>query len=150
MSILAALQSTVLIGATVFGVGQSQAESVVVRNLEHPGAVTIENHGGSVKLSRKVVIERKRGAEWIESPASFEIVEHCGVPTPPASCVDLNSNATVEPVPWTGYTCSGQCPRSCRSNHYAGPGIFRFVVLSCDHNERFTGPEFSLPPEKPR
>jgi hypothetical protein len=124
-----------------------QTAGVVVRNLEKPGAVIVENHGPPIVLASKVLVERKRGAEWIEAPVSFDLVQSCAAGKVPDS-VDLPSGATLRPVPWTGYTCSGQCPRSCRSNHYSGPGTFRFVILRSDHGERFAGPEFALPPER--
>ncbi len=148
MRIVAAIWATAAIGAISFAGLTGDASSVEVRNLEKPGAVVIENHGGPARLSRKILIERKRGSDWIESPAWFEAVEQCVAPQPADRCVVLDANTKIEPVPWNGLTCSGQCPRSCRSNHYTGPGTFRFVVLSCDHKERFAGPEFSIPAEK--
>jgi hypothetical protein len=148
MSILTALRAATLASLTVWGFGQSDSSRVAVRNLEQPGSLAIENHGPQLELAYRVLIERKRGTEWIKTPVTFELVEHCAeVPRTPPACLGLGSGVTLKPASWNGYSCSGQCPRSCRSNHYTGPGVFRFVVFSCDHSERFTGPEFSFPPE---
>jgi len=137
-----------LVLAVIPGWACGQTSGVVVRNLEKPGAAIVENHGPPVLAASKILVERKHGSEWIASPVLFDLVSSCSAEAVPDS-IDLPSGAMVKPVPWNGYTCSGQCPRSCRSNHYAGPGIFRFVVFRADHSERFTGPEFVLPPEKP-
>jgi hypothetical protein len=138
----------ILIFAVGVGLVCGDTTGVVVRNGEKPGAVIIENHGPPLALASKALVERKRGAEWIASPVLFDLVRACVAGKVPDS-IDLPSGATLKPVPWTGYTCSGQCPRSCRSNHYAGEGIFRFVFFRADHSERFTGPEFALPAETP-
>ena len=148
MSIASRHLTIAFVGLVAFPFAQCQTATVEVRNLDVPGAAAIENHGPSVALARKVLVERKRGTEWIESPVFFNLVEHCGAAKTPV-CPELASGATLKPVRWDGYTCSGQCPRSCRSNHYAGPGVFRFVVFSCDRSQRFTGPEFALPPQPP-
>lgn len=148
MSIATGLRAIAFVGLVVSPFAQCQTATVEVRNLDEPGAVVIENHGPSIALARKVLVERKQGTEWIESPVFFNLVEHCGTAKAPA-CPELASGATLKPVRWNGYTCSGQCPRSCRSNHYAGPGVFRFVVFSCDRSQRFVSQEFALPAQKP-
>lgn len=147
MSIARGYRAAAFVGVVALQFCQGQTATVEVRNLDEPGVVVIENHGPPVALARKVMVERKRGTEWIESPVFFNLVEHCGSAKTPV-CPELASGATLKPVRWDGYTCSGQCPKSCRSNHYAGPGVFRFVVFSCDRSQRFIGPEFALPPQK--
>jgi hypothetical protein len=137
-----------LVLAAIPGWACGQTAGVVVRNLEKPGAAIVENHGPPVVAASKILVERKQGSGWIASPVLFDLVTSCSTDAVPDS-IGLPAGAMLKLVPWNGYTCSGQCPRSCRSNHYAGPGIFRFVVFRADHSKRFTGPEFVLPPEKP-
>ena len=127
------------------------AESVVIRNLEKPGAFEIENTGGSIELEWQASIERKTGERWEPLPANIKLnlIEQCGTAMK-GRCLSLPAGGKIRPVPWTGFACLVQCPRSCRSNSYLGPGTFRVVVSSCDSGQKFRGPEFQLPaPSRP-
>jgi hypothetical protein len=128
--------------------GLAQTSGVEVRNLTPPGAVVVENHGPAIRLSREVLVERKLDGKWIQANVFFELAEKCGAGQEPPVCVDLPARGSLTPVPWNGYSCSGQCPRSCRSNHYAPPGEFRFVAQTCDRKQRYRGEAFTMPPEK--
>jgi len=122
---------------------QPGAADVVLHNDGNPGGLRVENRGSAISLSSQIVVERIRDGAWIRTPVRMELLEKCLADDPPA-CVTMEAAATIRTVPWKGNTCSGQCPHSCRSNHYAGPGQFRFVVTTCDGKQRFVGPEFSM------
>lgn len=136
-----------LIGLGVLA-SHGQRACITVRNLDTPGAIVVENNGLPLSLSSRLAVERKREGRWITANVFFELTERCGAGLALPDCVEIASGGSIKPVPWNGYTCSGQCPRPCRSNHYAGPGEFRFVVYTCDRKHRFVGPAFTLPPEK--
>jgi hypothetical protein len=136
------------LAAAIATAAYAQTNGVVVRNLATPGALAVENHGSEISLSREVLVERKLDGAWIKANVLFELAEKCGAGEEPPACVDLSAKGSLTPVPWNGYTCSGQCPRSCRSNHYAPPGEFRFVVQTCDRKQRYRGEAFVMPPEK--
>jgi hypothetical protein len=127
--------------------GQTSAPEVVIRSLDKPGSIDIVNVSAStVSLRGKLIVERKRGSGWIETPIVFQTIVACDGTDAP-ECVSLAPGATIHPVAWNGYTCSGQCTRPCRSNHYNGPGDFRFIVQSCDRTRRYTSEPFHLGPE---
>ena len=128
--------------------GHGQGAGITVRNLDPPEAVVVENDGPALSLSSKLAVERKSDGRWITANVFFELTERCGAGQAPLDCVVIASGGSIKPVPWNGYTCTGQCPRPCRSNHYAGPGEFRFVVYTCDRKHRYVGAAFTMPPEK--
>ncbi|MGC2658988.1 MAG: hypothetical protein WA324_13600 [Bryobacteraceae bacterium] len=128
-------------------IAQTAASSIVIRSLGTPGAIEIANEGDSEMAIRgSLIVERKRDGHWIQTPVVFQAVEACDGNDAP-HCVHLAAGAHIHPVPWNGYTCSGQCTRSCRSNHYNGPGEFRFVVQSCDRSHRYVSDSFEIGPE---
>jgi len=120
------------------------AGDVVLNNDGAPGGLRLQNSGPTMSLSSKIIVERVRDGRWIETPVRMDLVEKCAVEDPPV-CVSVAAGTTVITVPWRGNNCSGQCPHSCRSNQYVGPGQFRFVVKSCDGTRTVTGPEFVMP-----
>jgi hypothetical protein len=127
--------------------GQTSAPEVIIRSLNKPGAIDIVNVSAStMSLRGRLIVERKRDGSWIETPVVFQAIESCDGNDAP-ECVTLAPGARIRPVAWSGYTCSGQCTRPCRSNHYNGPGEFRFVVQSCDRTRRYTSQPFHLGPE---
>jgi hypothetical protein len=124
------------------------ASMIELRNEAQPGAFRLVNKSETaVALSTRVKVERLRDGSWIETPIHMTLTEKCS-PRPKPTCITLDRGQTIEPVRWTGYTCSGQCPRSCRSNHFAGPGEFRFVIESCDGTQRLTGTPFAMPDKR--
>lgn len=121
---------------------------VTVRNLAQPGAFAIDNRGDeAVDLATEVIVEREIDGRWTQANIRFlDLTESCAEPLP--ACRQLAAGASLTPLPWNGYTCSGQCQRSCRSNRYAGPGTFRIVVHRCDRKERYLSSGFTMPPRQ--
>ena len=128
---------------------RAQTAGVRLDNEGDPGGLRISNSGPAIALTSKVTVERLRDGKWIVTPVRFELIDRC-TNTETPKCRELGAGDSFVPLRWNGYTCSGQCNRSCRSNHYAGPGEFRFVVAACDGKARFIGPEFTIPAEKRR
>lgn len=126
--------------------GSQSLGTVVLRNDGAPGGIRVENNGAATSLSSKLIVERFLNGQWIDTPVHMQLVEKCALEDPP-DCIALPADAAMTLVPWRGYTCSGQCVRSCRSNNYAGPGTFRVVAKACGSKQRIVGPEFALPPE---
>ena len=124
------------------------AEMVTLRFAQE--RFVVKNTGSApVELRRKVLVERKEGASWLETAAEVYLIASCAEK-------DLHSPLHLGPgdelvmAPWNGWGCDGQCPRPCRANYYLGPGAFRFVVFTADGKKRFDGPEFALGAEDPR
>jgi hypothetical protein len=126
-------------------VTKAAEETVVLRNLESPGAVEIENRGPAISLWSQLHLQRFENSEWHEEKGlDLVILSTCELNRPPG-CQSVEHGAKVRPVPWNGLSCGGQCGASCRANVFLGPGQFRFVVSSCDQKRSFYGPAFTMP-----
>jgi hypothetical protein len=126
-------------------VAKAAEETVVLRNLESPGAVEIENKGSAISLWSQMRLQRFENGEWHEEKGlDLVIFATCEWNRPPG-CQPVEHGAKVRPVPWNGLSCGGQCGASCRANVFLGPGKFRFVASSCDQKHRFYGPAFTMP-----
>lgn len=119
-------------------------ESVRVRSLPLAGAFQVENIGPTVRLSRDIHIEQQENGKWEQRSTIIHLVQNCSK-SELKDCVDLGQGETITPVKWSGFTCSAQCPTKCKKNAYLGPGIFRFVVSTCDKSSKFYSEPFSLP-----
>jgi hypothetical protein len=126
-----------------------EAATAEVRNLKQPGAFAIEASSSGAAFQKQGRIEQRTADGWRTVFDEFSLVEDCeAVATLPA-CVTLPLGAVLRPVPWSGYTCSGQCPRPCKKNFYRPPGTFRLVLASCE-GERVTGVPFHMGPRTKR
>jgi hypothetical protein len=105
--------------------------SAQVRNLEKPGAFAIEAAAG-LSLRNRAAIEQLTKAGWRAVFDEFYLTEDCDAVTRLPACMTLKPGETLRPVRWTGFTCQGQCPRSCKKNIYRPPGTFRLTLKMCD------------------
>ena len=138
------LAGVCLIALLLWGDATHGSGTVVLRNLEKPGAVAVENHGATIRLRKRIVVEQMQEGTWQSTGAYVDLVEHCTTLGAPENCVTLRAGAKLTLVPWNGVSCDGQCTRPCRSNSYLGPGKFRFVLETCDRKKRFGGEPFEL------
>jgi hypothetical protein len=122
--------------------------AVQVNNLALPGAFEIQVGKEPISLATQAYIEKQSESEWVTATAHMALVEECKTASP-SSCIDLAAGARLRPVRWVGYSCSGQCDRSCKKNLYLGPGVFRLAILSCDKKTRYWGAPFQLPAAPP-
>ena len=128
----------------------ARAAEVMVRNLPTVGALAVDTGGSAVTLRDRVVVEQlwpdvkepAVGGAWHKTEARVELVAQCGGGD--TDCKTLRANNTLTLVPWNGFSCDGQCPHACRANIDLEPGIFRFVVESCDGKKRYEGAPFQL------
>ena len=116
---------------------------IVITNLPSPGTFSIRASGAPLQLSNKAFIEIQRSRRWVRT-ADVSLDEHCGA-SPAPQCMSLKAGATIRPVRWDGFLCSGQCGQSCKANPYAGPGVARLTVISCTQAVQYHGPPFILP-----
>jgi len=123
---------------------EATQETVVVRNLDIPGAFEVENRGPALELASRVVVQKLEGGAWTDRATDLILAETCDW-NPKPGCRTVERGAKLRPPRWNGLVCSGQCPLGCRANLYLGPGQFRFVVTSCDRKQRFFGPAFIMP-----
>lgn len=124
--------------------GFAEHSTVVVRNLSPAGAFEVENQGPDVELAWAVAVQRYTDGQWTDSVTDLALAETCGQ-APESGCVRLAHSAKIRPERWNGLSCGSQCPAACRANVYLGPGRFRFVVSSCDRQQKFLGSAFEMP-----
>ncbi len=137
----------ILVGAVSCGNAthaQNEAQSVVVVNLDRPGAFEIENRGPSIELSSQVVVQRLEDGKWQDRATDLVLSDRCDSNQHPP-CRTLEHGTKIRPVTWDGELCSGQCMLGCRANAFLGPGQLRFAVSTCDNKRRFYGPTFTMP-----
>ena len=125
----------------------SALPSVTVRNLPRPGAFQIENIGPPVRLSGEVHIEQQVGRQWQELAPVIHLIESCWASVT-QECPEIDPHKVITPVPWSGFSCSVQCPTKCKKNAYLGPGTFRFVLTTCDKSRKFYSDPFTLPTQQ--
>ena len=141
---VAICMSALSLAAVVCAGGQQDFGSdIAITNLPQAGAIEIANHGPSVDIKTKLLVQREYKGEWRDETTDTRIIEKCG--DSPGVCRRLAHNAVLRPVPWNGLICASQCSAGCRANLYLGPGKFRFVVESCDGKSRTFGPPFEMP-----
>jgi hypothetical protein len=121
------------------------ASTTKIRALSVPGEFEVQASGTAVRLATALSVQKKTPAGWVVVQTNLTLIERCERDPPPA-CVDLKAGATIHPVRWTGWSCSGQCPGHCKKNVYRGPGTFRIVGTSCDKTVEIDGESFDLPP----
>jgi hypothetical protein len=106
------------------------------------GEFSVSNQGPTISLSSTVVVERKENEKWVRAGVTnLHLREACETTKVP-HCRELKPNEKISAVRWTGKFCSSQCPSHCRLDGPAPPGIYRFVVTSCNGKESFSSPEF--------
>jgi hypothetical protein len=106
------------------------------------GALQLVNHGQSIRLSAVLKVEQQLGNDWKDTPVTnLFLIAQCGA-APVPKCVSLPAGATFQPVPWRGNYCNSQCPVPCDLDGPVPPGVYRFVVSTCDHKRKFVSPTF--------
>jgi len=121
-------------------VRDSRLRSAIWRN---PALWRSEPHRRERPSQSSGRIEQQTARGWEPVFEEFRLVEDCGAVATLPACVTLAPGASLKPVPWTGYTCRGQCPRPCKGNVYRPPGTFRLVLPLCGSGE-VTGPPFFM------
>jgi hypothetical protein len=113
-----------------------------------PGVFTLEAKS-PIKVRVLASIESLRDNKWSDVSGSFDLgagyrlVAKCETrrPVKPAAkdCIEITH---LEPVPWSGMSCSSQCNGTCDKNGPLPAGDYRLVVTSCDGATTFTGEAF--------
>jgi len=134
-----------VIAITLSHAAALEAAIAEMRNLAQPGAFAIESSSPSgASFERQGRIEQQTSAGWETVFDEFYLVKNCGAVATLPACVALAPGAVLRPVPWTGYTCYGQCPRPCKGNVYRPPGTFRLVLTACGEGVRVVGAPFFM------
>jgi hypothetical protein len=119
--------------------------AVEVRNGPNPGSLELVVYE-FVELDAGLMVERELGNGSFQplqnlDLGSMKLVSSCDQRL--SQCVSV-AERTLRPVPWSGMSCSSQCNHSCDKNVRLY-GRFRFVVRTCDGQNRFEGPVFEMP-----
>ena len=101
------------------------------------------------KVSYKVQREHSIEVWWKNKWEKVELVTPyltniCEKPNNTNQCITIQPGETIKPPRWTGWTCSDRCVWGCSADTSYGPGPYRVVVKSCDGNQTFIGPEFTM------
>jgi hypothetical protein len=136
------LIASAALAATLSLAAVSPTRAAEIRNLAQPGAFAIGASPSGDSFAKLGRIEQQTAAGWKPVFREFRLVEDCDAVATQA-CVSLAPGAVLKPVPWTGYTCEGQCPRPCKRNIYRPPGTFRLVLPLCGGGE-VAGPPFHI------
>jgi hypothetical protein len=123
------------------------SEPVAVCNLAWGGEFEVRNQSDQpIQLSTRIDVEMRNGTDsWAVTSALVFLMEACDPMPPTSRCMTLAPGARLLPRRWTGFTCSGQCGRTCSGDHLLRGWPLRFVVTSCNGAQRFIGPPFSTP-----
>ena len=124
-----------------------ETSAPVIRHLSPQGTFIVENPTiHSIKLSLTYSIEDYNYGQWQTlditkltlkgSPCDNDIIENCIV---------LEPGKSIEPEPWTGFSCPKSCGRKCFGNFYYGSGKYRIVVKHCHTDDKFYSAEFNMP-----
>jgi hypothetical protein len=119
-------------------------ETIVLRNLDTPGAFELANRWTAIALYSEGIVRRLESGTRQDEVANPSLLR----PGPQARLPTLEYGTKFRPIPWTGLVCGGQCGMTCRANAYLRPGECRFVVITCDRKRHFYGPAFTLPDYK--
>lgn len=130
--------------AVLFATGTAQSLATPSVDVQLPGkfgALRVVNGAVPVQLDSSIGVQRRVNDRWESVPvANFFLRAKCG--SSPYSCVSLGPGAELEPVPWTGNSCNSQCPTPCDLNGPLRPGIYRFLITSCDGKRTFASAPF--------
>jgi hypothetical protein len=142
------IAASAAIAMTVSHPATFEAASAELRNLPEPGAFEITASPPGASFERQGRIEQLTSSGWETVFDGYYLVNDCGAIATLPACVTLAPGSVLRTVPWTGYTCDGQCPRPCTGNVYRPPGSFRLVVTQCG-GANAAGAPFSMgPPAK--
>ncbi|HXE05560.1 MAG TPA: hypothetical protein VN579_06200 [Bryobacteraceae bacterium] len=109
--------------------------------------LTITNlTGTALSIQRGIAIEIKTLGGWkpdtaIQAVATCSGYHQLGWKPP----IRLAAHSSLAVYPWDGFLCGGQCEDSCMQNAFAGPGIFRFVVVLLPDGKRISSLPFAIP-----
>jgi hypothetical protein len=126
--------------ATLYLLTGTTAAITQVRNLDKPGAFAIEGGLSGISLEKRGRVEQQTANGWRPVFEEFYLAKDCSAVATLPACVRLAPGDTLRPVRWTGFTCSGQCPRPCKRNIYRPPGTFRLTLTMCTGAKVSSGP----------
>ena len=147
---MGAVRTLIVAVAVLFlfgGLGRSGAAEVPHLALEIPGApgsLRLVNRDGRPVGIGAVQVQWRDGGTWTRVTTEFNAVAACGR----RAALEIAPGASLDVVPWRGFSCSGQCNRTCRANiYFGGSTVFRFVVTTAPLGEQVASPTFTMPRE---
>jgi hypothetical protein len=122
-------------------VAADPAPPVTITNVS-VGKFSIEATKSPVKLQVVADIQGLRDGKWQSMPVDagrgYRLLSGCG--DIKDTCITVATK--IEPVPWTGMSCSSQCNKTCDKNAPLAAGDYRLVVKTCDDGKPIAGPSF--------
>jgi hypothetical protein len=113
-----------------------------------PGGLRIVNPGPApVTIRAALGVEAQQATGWVAITTEFNAIARCTAADESHKDrpVEIAAGATLDIVPWRGFSCSGQCTLTCRANIYYGAGPFRFVATTIRDGQRVVSPSFTMP-----
>jgi hypothetical protein len=121
---------------------RASAPGLVIELSDNVGEFRLVNRGAAIRLESSVKIQREVGGAWQDVPVTnLDLTPAC-TRNPVPDCVSLAAGANLQPVPWSGNYCSSQCMANCNLDGPVPPGVYHYVVTSCDRKQRFLSAPF--------
>jgi hypothetical protein len=100
------------------------------------GEFRLVNRGAAIQLNSAVNVQQQVNGKWEDLPVTnLYLIPSC-TRSPVPECVLLAAKSSLQPVPWSGNYCSSQCMANCNLDGPVSPGVYRYVVTSCDHERQ--------------
>jgi hypothetical protein len=125
---------------------RASGPGLVIELSDNVGEFRLVNHGAAIRLEASVKVQQKIGAAWQDAPVTNLYLTPACTSDPVPDCVSLAAGTSLQPVPWSGNYCSSQCMANCNLDGPVPPGIYRYVVTSCDRKQRFLSSPFEKKP----
>jgi hypothetical protein len=106
------------------------------------GEFQLINRGPAIQLNSTVKVQQKISGAWQDAPVTNLYLTPWCRPEPMPDCISLARGASLQPIPWSGNYCSSQCMANCNLDGPVPPGIYRYVVASCDRKREFFSAAF--------
>ncbi len=108
-------------------------------------AITIENPtNATVSIGSRLRVEQQINNAWRPVALSNPLLAISSCSDTPTTCTSVAPGQFIVPVPWTGYSCSTQCPNVLCTRNGRLTGTFRYVVTDCSSRPVAFSPPFSL------
>jgi len=102
------------------------------------GEFRVVNRGAMIQLNSTVKVQHETGGDWQDSPVTdLYLTASCAHGAVPDCVSHCRPKPVCSPSHGAVTTVPSQCNLNCNLDGPAPPGIYRYVVTSCDHKHQF-------------